>query len=131
MVINRSRVLVLSFVLVMLGALAVSLPRAEARTFSTATSFGFYSGTPVLPDSFLGQVASNDNRCLAGRVVKVYKERGRRDRLIGRDRASSTGQWIIERNVGRARYYALIPSKPIDGGRNVCRQYKTSAWLFG
>jgi hypothetical protein len=128
MVIRRGRVLILSCALALLSALAVALPQAEARTFSTSTSFGFFSGTP---DAFLGQIGSNNNRCRAGRIVKVFKERGRRDRLIGRDRASSTGLWEIEKNVGRARYYALVPKKRINGGRNVCRRYKSSTLLFG
>ena len=119
---------VLAIGVMLLALFAFGQARAEARTFSTSSSFGFFSGSP---DAFLGQVASNNNRCRAGRVVKVFRERGRRDTLIGRDRASSTGQWIVERNVPPARYYALIPRKPINGGRNVCRRYKTSTLPFG
>ena len=104
--------------------------QAEARTFSTTSSFGFFSGSP---DAFLGQVASNSNRCRSARLVKVFRERGRNDRLVGRDRANATGQWEINlANVPTARYYALIPKKKFGpGGRNVCRQYKSSTLTFG
>ncbi len=111
------------------GLLVLSTGRAEARSFSTSSSFGFYSGSP---DAFLGQVASNSNRCRAGRLVKVYRERGRRDRLIGTDRANATGQWAIDINVPVARYYALIPKKKFGpNGRNVCRKFKSSTLTFG
>lgn len=116
-----------------LGLVALAAPQAQARAtpdnYSTSTSFGFYAGSP---DAFLGQVASNNNRCRAGRMVKVFRERGRRDQLVGRDRASSTGQWEIELNVPAAEYYALVPRKKFGpGGRNVCRRYKSSTLAFG
>jgi hypothetical protein len=119
--------LVLAFSCLVLMAFGPA--RAEARTLPTATSFGF-SQYPT--EAFVGQVASTDNRCRNGRLVKLFRETGRRDRLIGRDRGSPTGQWIIEKNIPNARYYALIPKKRVGpGGRDTCRRYKTTTLRFG
>jgi hypothetical protein len=102
---------------------------AEARTFSTSTSFGFYDGSP---DAFLGQVASNNPaRCRSGRLVKVFRKRSRNDRLVGRDRAGATGQWIVEGNFASGRYYALVPRKRFGANnRHTCRAYRTSVLGF-
>jgi hypothetical protein len=128
MTVRRGTVSILSALAMMLGLFAVGQGQAQALVLSTSTSFGFFSS----PDAFLGQVRSNNNRCRAGRVVLVYQERGRRDRLIGRDRATSTGLWTIERDVPRARYYALVPRKRFGfRGRHICRRYKSSTLLFG
>ncbi len=132
MAISRSTTLLAGILVLLMGiwALTFAAGPASARSWSTATSFGFYSGSP---DAFLGQVASNNDQCRSGRLVKLYRERGSRDRLIGRDRAGSTGQWEIERGTFvLARYYALIPRKKFGPqGRHTCRQYKSSTLRFG
>jgi len=115
--------------LALLAAALIALPAdAEARRYPTTTSFGFYAN----PDAFLGQVASSKAKCRAGRLVKVFRKRRGGDRLIGRDRANRTGQWAIEREVPRARYYALVPRKRFGPrGRHVCRAYRSSVLTFG
>jgi hypothetical protein len=115
--------------LLALFVLALTPGPAAARSFSTSSSFGFFSGTP---DAFLGEISSNNKpKCRKGRLVKVFRERGRRDTFIGRDRASSTGQWIVEKTVPSGRYYALIPKKRFGpNGRNNCRRYKSTTLRF-
>ena len=102
---------------------------AEARSFATGGSFGFAAN----PDAFYGQVNSDANQCRRGRLVKVFRELGRRDRLIGRARASSSGQWMISRSsVASGRYYLKIPRVTFGvGDRHVCRAYKSSTLRFG
>lgn len=125
---------------VLAGTIAVGLlvlglgliaPEAHARSFATSSSFGFYKGNPNAsgyPDSFLGQISSKKKKCVNKRLVKVFRKRPGRDRLIGRDRASSTGQWIVERRrMPRGRYYVKVPRIKFGAGRrNVCRAYKSS-----
>lgn len=128
MAIRRSTASILALGLVLVGLLAISHTQAQARAFPTSSSFGFFTG----PDTFVGDVVSNNARCRSGRLVKVFREAGRRDRLVGRVRANSTGYWQIRRSVPRARYYALIPRKSLSsGGRNFCRAYKSSTLPFG
>ena len=128
MALRRASLPILVLALSCLALLVFGQSRAEARTYSTATSFGFNG----YPDAFLGQIASNNDRCRSGRLVKVFRERGRRDRLIGRDRASGTGQWKVERDVPTARYYAKVPRLKFGPGRrHVCRAYKTSTMRVG
>lgn len=130
MVIRRGALSIVCLALTTCGLLFATAGTAEARVFSTTSSFGFFGGSP---DAFLGQVQSNNNRCRAARMVKVFRENGRNDRLMGRDRANATGQWEINiANVPSARYYALIPKKKFGpNGRNLCRKYKSSTLSFG
>lgn len=130
MIIGRSALTLLSLGVLFAGLFAALAGQAEARTFSTVTSFGFYSGNP---DAFVGQVSSNNNTCRNHRNVKVFRERGRHDRMVGRDRATSTGQWAINlENVRLARYYAKVPRKRFGPGqRHTCRAYKSSTLKFG
>ena len=110
------------------GFAALSVSRADARVYSTSTSFGFYAS----PDAFLGQVASNSDRCRSGRLVKIFRNQPGRDRLIGRDRAGPTGQWEVEREVRPARYYALVPKIRFGpNGRHSCRAYRSTVLSFG
>lgn len=115
--------------LLVLG-LGLSAPSAQARSFKTSSSIGFYEGNNLPggnPDAFLGQVSSRKKRCVNRRRIKIFRKRRGRDRLIGRDRGTSTGQWIVERrNMRRGRYYVKVPRKKFGARRHVCRAYKSS-----
>lgn len=120
---------------ILVGMLAVGLSGADARSFASSTSFGFYKGVPgsSYPSSFHGQVSSDANQCRKKRLVKIFRKKPRRNVLIGRTKASRTGQWTIEkRRVPTARYFALLPRKKFGPrGRHVCRAYRTSVLRFG
>lgn len=111
-----------------LAALGAGATGAQARTYASSTSFGYYTGSP---HAFLGQVRSAHRACTAGRRVQVFRKlRGRRARRIGSDRATSTGQWVIEpRRVRRGRYYAIVPAA--RAGRHRCRAYRSSTIPVG
>lgn len=114
-----------------IGASGLGAQAAEARSFATGSSFGFHPGSP---DAFLGQVHSDANQCRKGRLVKVFRARGRRaPKLIGRAFASGTGQWKVEMgSVPVGRYYVLVPRRKFGpNGRHVCRRYKSSTLTFG
>ena len=133
----RRRFEVILLAAVLAGAILLwTTDGAEARTFGTSSSFGFYSGTPGsdYPSSFHGQISSPSSQCRKARQVKVFRKQRRRDVLVGKARASSTGQWTVEvnRRVPLAKYFALVPRKKFGPrGRNVCRGYKSSALTFG
>ena len=127
--------MVLCTVLISAGVLVVGTSQAEARSFATGSSFGFYKGTPgtAYPSSFHGQVHSDANQCRKGRLVKLMRKRPRRTVLVRRTRASLTGQWTIRMaRVPTARYFALVPRKRFGpGGRHLCRAYRTTILRFG
>lgn len=110
-------------------ALAAGSPDAEARSYRTIASFGFYA----TPDAFLGDVDSGHPKCENRRLVKVYRKRrhGRRAKLVGRDRATSTGQWLVEKEVPRGRYFLKVPRQRFNRGRIVCRSYRSSTMPAG
>src|SRR5690606_20251290 len=97
--------------------------------FKTSTSFGFYAS----PDAFLGQIGSGHRKCRQGRVVKIFRVRNRgRKQLIGRARGNRTGQWVLEKEVPRGRYFAKVPRKKFGPrGRHLCRPYRSSTLPFG
>ena len=112
------------------GASAATLASAHTTRFSTATSFGFFSGSP---NAILGDISSSNSACEPRRRVKVFRRQRGPDRLIGRARSNSGGQWELERGrFRRARYYAKVVKKNIGSGRHkhLCRAYRTSALRF-
>jgi hypothetical protein len=111
-----------------LAALALGAATAHGASYRSATSFGFFAGSP---DAFLGQVSSPHRGCVSGRLVKVYRVVPRGGaRVFGTARGSSTGQWKVERaDVPRARYYVVVPAR--RAGRHTCREYRSSTLLFG
>lgn len=117
------------------GVLLLGAGQADARAFATGTSFGFYKGTPgtPYPSSFHGQVHSDVNQCRRGRLVRLLRRQGRRNVLVRRTRASSTGQWTIEMNrVPTARYFVHVPRKRFGPrGRHICRPTRSSVLRFG
>lgn len=131
MVIGRRALTLIYIGILAAGFSGVLAGQSHARTFSTATSFGFFAGTP---DAFLGQVESNNKpNCRRHRLVKVFRTTGGGGRLVGRDRANATGQWEINlANVPAAHYYALVPRKTFGPrGRHTCRAYRSSTLSFG
>lgn len=108
---------------------AIDASPADARKFNTATSFGFYAS----PDAFLGQISSGHDKCRRGRLVNVYRKLNRgRKRLIGRARGNRTGQWVLEREVPRGRYFAQVPRKRFGArGKHLCRPYRSSVLPMG
>ena len=130
MIIRRGALSLISGALLIVGFSALS-GQAEARTFTTTTSFGFFFGSP---DAFLGQVSSNNNaNCRKHRLVKVFRKLSSGQRQVGRDVANATGQWEINlADVPAARYYALVPKKSFGPGRrHACRAYRSSILNFG
>lgn len=135
MILRQGSVKLSGFVIVLAGMFLLGPITAEAGSFKTSSSFGFYAGTPgsSYPSSFHGQVSSPRNQCRTKRLVKVFRKKPRRIVLIGRARASTTGQWTIEvnRSVPTARYFALVPRKKFGAkGRHTCRAYRSSALTF-
>jgi hypothetical protein len=112
------------------AVIAVGATPASAHDarFATSSSFGW---SPVSPAAFLGEISSPHGACLPGRLVKVLKQRSGDDRLVGSDRSSSTGQWIVEGNAN-GRYYATIRSREVGRGghEHVCRAYRSSTIPF-
>jgi hypothetical protein len=114
-------------------ALALLAPAADARQgrYPTSSSFGYYAGNAVVFDAFLGQVSSSEPACTRGRKATVFRKREGRDPRVGSDRASSTGQWIVEkRRVRRGRYYLKIKAKRLSA-RHKCRAYRSSTLPMG
>jgi hypothetical protein len=120
------------------AAVAVLAPRADAdahrASYSTSSSFGYASGTTIVPDAFLGQVSSPESACVKRRKAVVFRKRRGRDARIGADRTSSTGQWIVEkRRVRRGKYYLKVPAKRLRNGghHHTCERYRSSTLPMG
>lgn len=105
---------------VLVALLVLSVPRAEARSYSTTSSFSVQAGSP---DKFSGRVSSPGYRCRTGRLVKVYRLLGGSKRLVGTARAALNGEWEIERNVAPGWYKVVVPRKDFDPVPLICRSY--------
>ena len=105
---------------VAIAALSAATVALAEREFPTSASFGYGSSPPA----FLGEVDSPRADCVPGRRVKVYRQRSGRDPLLGSDRTSSTGQWVVERSIGDGRYYMRVVAREISAG--TCRAYRSS-----
>lgn len=107
---------------------------AHNTRYRTATSYGYVTA----PDAALGVISSAKAGCVKGRIVKLYKVRSGRDRLMGRDRSgvpsgSGEGFWEVRANLRSGkRYYAKVTKKNIGprGHKHICRPYQSSKLRF-
>jgi hypothetical protein len=71
---------------------------------------------------FFGKVASSRGICKRGRMVTLYRKRGGRRFVAGRDRTNRNGNWSI-RARRRGRFHAVVSQKVRSRYRHnhVCR----------
>jgi hypothetical protein len=55
-------------------------------------------------EAFTGRLRSATSSCENGRTVKLFKERGSNDRLVGRD-VTRSGSYRLEKRRANGRYY--------------------------
>lgn len=66
--------------------------------------------------------------------MRVFREQGRKDPLVGATRSDSVGHWVVDlRKVSPARYYAKVLPKQIGSGSHdhTCGPYRSSTLHFG
>jgi hypothetical protein len=114
---------------VAIALIGAGIADAHRTSYKTSSSIGFAEN----PTAALGFVNSPKAKCVKRRLVKLYKVRRGKDRLVGKDRSgvpsgSGKGFWEVRRNLKRGRYYAKVVRKNIGRGkhRHICRAYRTS-----
>jgi hypothetical protein len=56
--------------------------------------------------AFHGKVRADHDVCVAGRKVRLFKERPGEDKLLGKDRADAKGYWQVTEEPKSGVYYA-------------------------
>ena len=126
----RRRDLVLSLGSAIAAAMLLALIAATALAITripTSTTITFINrelhGDPT--DFFLGQISSPKHRCVAGRTVRLYREAGSDDPLLGSGRSGEDGFWKVleEDPPGMRFYYVKVARKrfEVDGDARVCK----------
>ena len=104
--ISRSRsVPVLALCVLATAALLGVLPATAAKVTRVKSNVTIASGEAT---EFTGKVTSADKRCRVGRTVKLFREIGGPDKLVGTDRTSSSGRWEIHGSFLAAKYHAEV-----------------------
>jgi hypothetical protein len=63
--------------------------------------------------AFHGKLTSPRKGCLGSRKVKMYRQNGRRKKLLGRDTSSDNGRWATQvgKNIAPGSYYAKVAKR--------------------
>jgi hypothetical protein len=92
-------------VAVMLAALLVIGAQA-AFAVGTRVTARYDAGA----ETFRGTVSSNNDECVSGRTVKVFKKRANGSRVLqGKTEANGNGGWHLEVMHAHGRYIAVAP----------------------
>jgi hypothetical protein len=117
---SRSRcapVIVLS-ALCAVGLLAVgAAPAAKVTNVKSSVTITAGKGT-----EFKGRVTAANKKCRKGRKVKLFKEMGSEDELVGTAKTNASGVWLMPGSYLAAIYHAEVARMVIqtDSGRLNC-----------
>jgi hypothetical protein len=104
---HTSRRLLLIAIVVVCASAMLAVPATGAAAYKTkvVVSLKF--------PAFHGKLVSPRQSCLAGRQVKMYRERNGRKVQLGRDTSNAKGKWAIPvgKNLTSGAYYAIVAKK--------------------
>ena len=77
--------------------------------------------------AFHGKLKSPRQGCLGSRKMKMYRERGGKKELLGRDTSEDNGKWAIPvgKNLSSGAYYATVAK------RGKCKAAKSKVLTIG
>jgi hypothetical protein len=96
-----------SFVLACVLAIAPATAAASGVSKVTLSQFSPNWHGLVMSKRFGGS-----RSCEQKRLVKVYKQRGGKDQLIGKDTSSKKGRWVVPDKPTKGTYYAKLIARP-------------------
>ncbi len=97
-------------VLAALAALATAalLPALASGAGKNSTKIVVSIKVPA----FHGKLTSPRQACLGSRTLKMYRERGGKKKLLGRDKSEDNGKWAIPvKNLTSGAYYATVAKR--------------------
>ena len=82
--------------------IAAAVAPATAADMPVQTELVLRNSAPA----FHGKVRADDDRCVAGRKVRLFKVKPGEDKLLGKDRADGKGYWEVLKAPKSGVYYA-------------------------
>jgi hypothetical protein len=91
-------------------AMAAAVSPAAAGDMPVETKLVLRNSAPA----FHGKVRADDDRCVAGRKVRLFRVKPGDDKLLGKDLADAKGYWEVLKGPKSGVYYAK--TKEITAG---------------
>lgn len=95
---------------------------ANAQDMPFASKIRLENGFPA----FHGKVKSDSPDCIANRKVRLFKEKSGPDKLLGKDRTDSAGEWEILKTPRPGVYYAKVNEFGQETPQLVCLADKSN-----
>lgn len=92
------------------SAMAAAVSPAAAGDMPVDTELVLRNSAPA----FHGKVRADDDRCVAGRKVRLFRVKPGDDKLLGKDLADGKGYWEVPKAPKSGVYYAKV--KEIQAG---------------
>jgi hypothetical protein len=89
----------------------LGVPATAAKVTRVKSNVTIISGEAT---EFTGKVASANKRCRVGREVKLFRETGGADKLVGTAKTNGSGMWEIHGSFLAAKYHAEVARMTFD-----------------
>jgi hypothetical protein len=105
-------------------ALDVGVAAAHTTSFESTVTIGVNQERK----QYFGTVSSPRAGCVPDRLVKLFRDEGQPDTLVGSDRTNETGRWRVATNVEPGvAYYARVTRRDIGrpGHNHICNSARS------